>query len=799
MQATLLGISQHVREQFEQGLEAQGLLEGCPRLYAQTPRELPRQLSEGLLVLEDTGRSLEETLQLCQELHSRRNVLRTHLVVLTRRPPSETGALIHAGADECAPPPGGDWLARLTALARRTVALGLVGAQPSEEVLSSERIPLRQAVQALLDSTLADLGHHFFRNLVRHLSRTFGASCVLVGELLPERDAVRTLAFWLGDAIQPNVTYELSGTPCDEAIRGSVCHIPTGVAERFPRDQMLADLGMRGYLGAPLKDGNGNAIGILALLHNQPLEAGPLELALLGAFAARAGSELERIQFQDRLERTRDFLRKTLDAVPDPLFVTDRAHRWVAVNRAFCRFLGRDEGLLLGSSCRDFLPAQEAEALWRHDEQVFTSGEPSETEENLTDHSGLVRTLVTQKAVFTDPAGDSFLITTIRDITERRNLEMQLRLADRMVSIGTLAAGVAHEVNNPLAYVCSNLSFMEQLLTQPQVPAEELPELREVLAETQEGIRRVRTIVQDLKTFARSDEGRLGPVDVHQTIDGALRLVRRELQYRAELECALEPVPAVHGNEGRLGQVLVNLLVNALQAFTGNEPGRNRVRVRTRLQGAGQVVVEVEDNGPGMSPEVRQRIFDPFFTTKPAGVGTGLGLSICQSIMQSMQGLIQVESELGRGSLFRLVLPVSTAVVVPRASTVQLPLTPQRMPRRLLLIDTEPAVGTSVRRVLSEVQEVHAVQDVQSALQLLARGERYDAILCDMVLPGMSGVDFLQELERREPGLSRRTGFMSSGTFSPPARELMAARDGELLEKPFEPERLRRFVQRLLA
>ncbi len=330
MQATLVGVSQRVRDQFEQVLAAQGLLEGFPRVYAHGLLELPRQLPEGLLVLEDTGASLEEAVRLCQELHSRRNVLRTRLVVLTERGLPETGRLIRAGADECAPPPGGDWSARLVALSRRLVALGMVGTRPAVEALASEGMPLREAVQALLDSTMADMGHHFFRNLVRHLTRTFRASCVLVGELLPEREEVRTLALWHSGNIQPDMTYALHGTPCDEALRGSVCHVPDGVAERFPLDEMLSQMGMRGYLGVPLKDGNGTAIGILAILHTQPLEAGPLEHALVGAFAARAGAELERIRAQAELERTRDFLRNTLDAVPDPLFVTDRAHRWVA-------------------------------------------------------------------------------------------------------------------------------------------------------------------------------------------------------------------------------------------------------------------------------------------------------------------------------------------------------------------------------------------------------------------------------------------------------------------------------------
>jgi PAS domain S-box-containing protein len=800
MYVTLLGIPESVRAQLERGLQAQGLLEGCHRHYASSPKELPPRILEGLVVVADPGGPLAEVEAICRDIHSRRTVLRTHLVLLTQRPVAEHGALIQAGVDECAAPPGVDWLARMTSLSRRLVALGVSGSAPGLDDPSSERLSLRDALQAVLESTRADLGYLFFSNLVEHLSRIYRASCVLVGELLPERDSIRTLAFWLNGSLQRGVIYTLRGTPCDVVIRKSVCHIRDGVAEAFPEDEMLAKLGMRGYLGAPLKDGNGNALGILAILHHQPLEADTLEHALLGAFAARAGAELERIRAQEEVERTRDFLRNTLNAVPDPLSVMDRAHRWVVVNRAFCELMGRSEHELLGTSGREFLPAQEAAAFWEQDERIFTTGQPTQSE-MVFKHAadGQQRTIVTKKAVFTEPGGGSFLIAAMRDITDRKRLETQLVLADRLSSIGTLAAGVVHEINNPLAYVLSNLSFLQESLAQSAVAPEALPELREVLAETQEGINRVRTIVRGVKTFARTDENRSGPVEVHPAIDGALRLVRKELQYRAQLERVLEPVPAILGNEGRLGQVLVNLLVNAIQAFPQNDPGRNRIRVSTRMNEEDTVIIEVQDNGPGMSPEVRQHIFDPFFTTKPAGEGTGLGLSICQSIIQSMNGRIEVESEPGRGSLFRLVLPM--AVAHPRAEPRTLvPIVRSAGPRRrLLLIDAEPAVGTSVRRLLQEAHEVESVQDVGMALKLLSRGERYDAILCDVVLPGMSGVDLLRELEQHEPGLARRTGFMTSGAFSTPSREVMASYSGELLEKPFEPERLRRFVQRLLT
>ena len=236
--------------------------------------------------------------------------------------------------------------------------------------------------------------------------RIFGASCVLVGELLPERESIRTLAFWLNGSLQRGIVYSLRGTPCDEALRNSVCHVPDKVAEQFPEAEMLSKLGMRGYMGAPLKDGNGNAIGVLSMLHHQPLEAGGLEHSLLAAFAARAGTELERIRAQEELERTRDFLRNTLNAVPDPLFVMDRAHRWVVVNRAFCDFMGRAEAELLGSTARDFFPARVSAAFFQQDERLFTTGESIEAE-RVFEHTrdGQARTIVTKKAVFPSPAG----------------------------------------------------------------------------------------------------------------------------------------------------------------------------------------------------------------------------------------------------------------------------------------------------------------------------------------------------------------------------------------------------------
>jgi two-component system NtrC family sensor kinase len=498
-----------------------------------------------------------------------------------------------------------------------------------------------------------------------------------------------------------------------------------------------------------------------------------------------------------RLEHTRDFLRKTLDAVPDPVFVKDREHRFFAMNAAFVRLMGKPEEVLLGKSDYDFVPAHQADIFWQKDEEVFTAGKPNENEEVLTGSEGKTRSIITTKAPFTGAGGELFLVGVIRDVTESRRLEMQLRLADRMASVGTLAAGVAHEINNPLAYISSNLSFIAEQLAQEELEPEVRNELKEAVLESLEGAGRVRGIVQDLKFFARADDDTLGAVDVHRVVQGALRIVRNELQHRARITRALEQVPPARGSEARLGQVVVNLLVNAIQALPTDRPvEQNSLRIATRHQGE-RVYIEVEDNGLGMTPEVQQHIFDPFFTTKPAGVGTGLGLSISNSLVQIMGGWIEVNSTPGRGSTFRLVLPVfkdqeTTPALSPEAVSNALVAR-----RRVLLIDDEPSVGTAVRRLLRGLHEVHAVQDAREALRLIIRGERFDSILCDVMMLEMNGVQFLQELERLAPDMARRTGLMSGGVFDPQARAFIQERELECLPKPFDLERLRRFLERL--
>ena len=666
LHATLLGLPEPVSDELEQAFLAEGIAVESRRLSPGRPAS-PQVFPPGLVLLWEAGGPLEQAVDTCQHLASLCALSRSSLFVLTRRDQAGQSALSQAGARECIAPSDGQWAPNLLQHVRR------MGVPSRTGVLSRgterSRIPAERALRTLLAATTADLGHDFFRTLVKELAETFRVTCALVGEILPEQDTVRTLAIWSQGASQEPFAYPLRGTPCHNTVVCSICHYPDQVAQRFPEDEMLTDLGLRGYLGAALKNSRGEIIGVLALLHEEPLEAGEMDFSLLGALAARAGAELERLRTQAELERlrtqaererTRELLHGTLEAVPDPLIVMDRDHRVLTVNSALCRLVGRPAEELVGRPGIEGLPGYLAQTSFEQEERSFASGQPGESEHSFTDAAGVSRTLLTRRAVFIGPDGHPALVAVIRDLTERKQLETQLRLADRMTSMGTVAAGVAHEINNPLSYVCSNITYLGEQLAADTLPSEVLPELREVLAETQEGAARIRAIVQDLKSFARGDEEHQGPIDAHAVIEGAVRLVRNELhRANARLERTLAPVPRVHGNASRLGQVLVNLLVNAMQAFPERPPGTNLIRVSTRLEHPGRVRVEVEDNGQGMSPEVLQRIFEPFFTTKPVGVGTGLGLAICQSIVESMGGSIEVRSAPGQGTTFVVGLPVA--------------------------------------------------------------------------------------------------------------------------------------------
>jgi PAS domain S-box-containing protein len=491
---------------------------------------------------------------------------------------------------------------------------------------------------------------------------------------------------------------------------------------------------------------------------------------------AQARAETERAEMRDRLSRV-------IEHAPMVLFAFGRDGVVSAVEGRGLERLGLGPRDFLGRSMFDIFPQ---ERIIAESARRALAGETV---------SYAVRLNVSGEGVFEtrlvplrSEAGEvTGALGISLDVTELRKMEAQLARAERLASVGMLAAGVAHEINNPLSYVVANLDIIARALGihGGAVPGPDRLRMTELVNDAREGAARIGAIVRDLKMFSRVQDQPLSSVDLQAPIAAAVKLAQNEIRHRAHLLQDLEPVPRVWADEGRLGQLFLNLLVNAAQAIPEGDADRNTVRLATATSPDGWAVVTVADTGAGMTPEVLARIFDPFFTTKPHGVGTGLGLAIGHAIVTDLGGRIEVESDVGRGSTFRVRLPPAPAPPEARPAP---PAAPAASLRRgsVLVIDDEPPILRVVEAILEGEHDVTCESRAQAALERVRGGARYDVVLCDLMMPQMTGMDLYEALLAIDPKLARATIFLTGGAFTARARAFLDAIKNPTLEKPFD-------------
>jgi CheY-like chemotaxis protein len=353
-----------------------------------------------------------------------------------------------------------------------------------------------------------------------------------------------------------------------------------------------------------------------------------------------------------------------------------------------------------------------------------------------------------------------------------------------MASIGTLAAGVAHEINNPLTYIVLNLTLLERQLANldSKLDAPLLTRLRGMVSQARYGTDRVSGVVRDLQSLTRVRDDQNTLVDPIAVLERCLEISDHQVRHRARLVRELAPVPAVRGSEGRLVQLFLNLIINAAQAIPEGAADQHTIKVSTGLTPDHRVRVDISDTGAGIAPEAFGRIFDPFFTTKSIGEGSGLGLAICRSIVTSLEGEIDVESVVGQGTTFRVTLPVGTGAVA--YAVPQPPPPPAAL--RVLVVDDEPLIGRVVEEVLTN-HHVAVETSARAALTRLQSGEKFDRILCDLMMPDMTGMELF---DRLPADVQERVVFLTGGAFTDRAREFLGRVSNRRLDKPFDTDAL---------
>lgn len=508
-------------------------------------------------------------------------------------------------------------------------------------------------------------------------------------------------------------------------------------------------------------------------------------------------------QMDRKLRERERWFSTTLSSIGDAVVAVDLEGAISYLNPEAEKLLGVSFAEAKGKLARTIVqldaPSQPASPLEHvlRTRQSFTVREAQ-----LRGPAGLARTISDSVSPVVADGEMLGAVMVFRDVTEEKRLEQRLELSERLASLGAMAAGVAHEVNNPLAVVVGNSTLLldemrqlaERLGDAAAANRAQLLTMIDAQSDVVQSSKRIARIVDDMRAFSQPVRLPEQGGEVSTAIAWAVRATAHEFAQRATLKVEqLAEGARVRLDSGRLEQVLINLLVNAAHAIPAGHAAENSVVIRTRRE-SGRVVLEVSDTGTGMPPEVLKRLFEPFFTTKGRAGGTGLGLALCHGIITAAGGELEAESELGKGSLLRVWLPEAEALATRPSGPQPDNAIPGSRRARILMIDDEPMLLRTLPRMLPS-HDVVGLEHAQDALSLLAHDTGFDIIFCDLMMPTMTGVEFYEALLARAPQLARRVVFLTGGVTSASTADFLRVVDNDCLAKPILPRTLQAFVK----
>ncbi len=695
------------------------------------------------------------------------------------------------------------------------------------EGIQAEVYLLRESLRLAAAGVATPGTANVFRELVRHLAIALNVDHAFIGVLEPGgTDAVRVISGYFFRQFNDDFIYDLKDTPCQNVIGQQFRFYPERVQEMFA-DAHVKELQTEGYAGIPLYDSRGEVLGLMAIANRKPLQDKALTEDLLKIFSVRAAVELERRQAdQARSEKEHELhisehrLRSTLVSSIDGIVATDRDGRILEFNPAAEQCFGYRKADVMGTQIAPLIVPQRYRKYY---EQGMAQFRASGTGAFLGNRVELVlmradgSEFPVELAIDVAPGTDSeILIGYIRDITERweaenkrRELETQLQQAQKMEAIGQLTGGIAHDFNNILTAMMGYV-----LLAAERVEPLSDEKLSRYLDRAQRSGARARDLIQQMLTFSRGQRGESRPVSPGPLIRDWIGLLETTLPSSVVIRTDLAAeVPEVMVDPVQLEQVLMNLCINARDAMQGHGTLTFSLRQVT-LEGcacascrqtvSGDFVeVTVSDTGTGITPELQARMFEPFFTTKEVGQGSGMGLSMVHGIIHEHLGHLLIDSEPGAGSALRILLPpLATDTDTATAEAVEADTAKRALPGlqgRLLLVDDENAVSEFMRDLLEDWGLAVTVfnSSVDACRQFSDEPDRYDLVILDQTMPGMTGLEVAQQLLGLRPDLPviLYTGYSDEITGQQVTRAGIKA----LVSKPVDTAALYELVRGLIA
>jgi len=630
---------------------------------------------------------------------------------------------------------------------------GELAEQLALTIQNKERAEQEAAIRSIIEATSV-VGHAFFQSLVKELANALKVRYAMVARYLPETVEGEAIAVWADGGLTENFTYSLVGTPCHIVSDQEICFHSSNVQGAFPEDKLLVELGVESYSGMPCFSSDGKPNGLLIVMNDGPIKHQKIAESLLKIFASRVGSELDRLQAETARKESEEQFRQLAENIREVFWITNLSGRKV-------EYISPAYEEIWGKRCQQLLdePFDWVQSIHPDDRDRIRKAALTKQKEGLFDEvyrivrpDGLTRWIHDRAFPVKDKDGQvQRVVGLAEDITERRQLEDQLRHAQKMEAIGEMAGGIAHDFNNILSIISGNSE--EALLDLDKSHPAHLS-----VSEIEKGTKRAKDLVKRILTFSRQESPIRKAISLQPVITEAAQFLRATLPAGVDLRiaCAGDP-PSVLADATQVQQILLNLGNNALRALDGNK-GSMSIRLGTsqlsdlEAQSLGMInggacnVIKIEDTGKGIPKDIIDRIFDPFFTTKSTGEGTGLGLSVVHGLMKAHDGGILVNSIPGEGTCFELYFPnvdddPGTTRIFRRPAA-------HGGGQHLMVVDDErQLVDLAQRTLVRKGYKVSGFTEPEEALKtFIAAPESFDLVLTDYNMPGISGLEFSSSL-----------------------------------------------------